>query len=94
MTARRPVTRIGGKNKQLPASDTLVWSAAYRVAALSITRTSGKITSFTEDGVTTTITYNANGSVNTVSKPVGALTRTETYAYTDGVLTGMTATEV
>ena len=39
------------------------------------------------------ITYNADGSVDTVSYPSGALTRTETYSYTGGVLTGMTAAE-
>ena len=51
------------------------------------------MTSITEDGVETVITYNADGSVDTVSYPRGALTRTETYAYTGGVLTGMTASE-
>ena len=61
--------------------------------AVSITYTDGRVTSITEDGVATVITYNADGSVDTVSYPRGALTRTETYAYTDGVLTGMTASE-
>ena len=53
----------------------------------------GSINTVTEDGVTKTFAYNGDGSINTVSWPVGALIRTETYSYTDGVLNGMTATE-
>lgn len=63
------------------------------VDALTITYTSGRVTGIDADGVDTTITYNADGTVNTVSYPAGALTRTETYSYTSGVLTGMTAIE-
>lgn len=62
--------------------------------ALTVNYTAGRVTSIVQDGVTTTITYNADGTVHTVSYPIGSLTRTETYAYTAGVLTGMTATEV
>jgi uncharacterized lipoprotein NlpE involved in copper resistance len=61
--------------------------------ALTITYTGDRVTGIDEDGVDTTITYNADGTVHTVSYPVGALTRTETYSYTAGVLTGMTAAE-
>lgn len=67
--------------------------AAPPVDALSITYTDGRVTAVTADAVTTTVTYNADGTVNTVSYPAGALTRTETYSYTGGVLTGMTAAE-
>ena len=59
----------------------------------SFTYTDGRVTSVTEDGVETVITYNADGTVDTVSYPAGALIRTETYVYTSGVLTGMTASE-
>jgi hypothetical protein len=61
--------------------------------AVAVGYTDGRVTSIVADGVTTTITYNADGTVNTVSYPSGALTRTETYAYTGGVLSGMTASE-
>ena len=64
------------------------------VDSLAITYNgNGSIATLTEDGVVKTFAYNGDGSINTVSWPVGALTRTETYSYTDGVLTGMTATE-
>lgn len=63
------------------------------VNSVSVTYTAGVVTSFTEDGVTTSITYNADGTVNTVSYPRGSMTRTETFSYTAGNLTGMTATE-
>lgn len=53
----------------------------------------GSVSTLTEDGVTKTFAYNGDGSINTVSWPVGPLTRTETYSYTSGVLTGMTAVE-
>ena len=61
--------------------------------AVSFTYTSGRITTISADGIDTARTYHADGTVNTISYPRGALTRTETYAYTDGVLTGMTAAE-
>lgn len=94
MTARRPQVRIGGRNKQLPLADTLPSSIIDLVDALTVGYTSGRVTSVVEDGVTKTITYNADGTVNTVSFPHRGLTRTETYAYTGGVCTGMTAVEV
>lgn len=53
----------------------------------------GTVATLTEDGVVKTFAYNGDGTINTVSWPVGALTRTETYSYTSGVLTGMTAVE-
>ena len=56
--------------------------------------TSGRITSVTEDGVTTSITYNANGTVATVSYPRNNKTRTETYSYNAaGQVSGMSALE-
>ena len=53
----------------------------------------GSIATLTEDGVVKTFAYNGDGTINTVSWPIGALTRTETYSYSSGVLTGMTAVE-
>lgn len=54
----------------------------------------GRISSIVEDGVVKTIAYNSDETVHTVSWPIGAITRTETFSYTDGVLTGITTTEV
>ena len=53
----------------------------------------GSINTVVEDGVTKTFSYNADNSINTVVWLVGSLTRTETYSYSSGVLTGMTAVE-
>lgn len=70
-----------------PAPEALPASTAY-------TRTGDVITKITEDGEDITIAYNADGTVNTVSYPHAGKTRTETYSYTAGVPTGMTATEI
>lgn len=61
--------------------------------AMSLTYTSGRVTQITEDGVATNIAYNSDGTVNTISYPHAGKTRTETYSYTNGVPTGMTAVE-
>lgn len=61
--------------------------------AMSLTYTSDRVTQITEDSVDTTITYNGDETVNTISYPHGGKTRTETYSYTNGAPTGMTATE-
>ena len=53
----------------------------------------GTVATLTEDGVVKTFAYNGDGTIDTVSWPVGPLTRTETYSYSSGVLTGMTAVE-
>lgn len=42
---------------------------------------------------TTTVTYNPEGTVNTVTVVYNGVTRVETYAYSGGNLTGMTAVE-
>lgn len=67
---------------------------ASTVSTMSITRTGDNITRITEDSVQTNIAYNADGTINTVSYPVGSKTRTETFTYSSGQLTGMTASEV
>ena len=63
-------------------------------ASMSITYSSGRVVKITEDGVETNITYNPDETVNTISYPHNGKTRTETYTYTDGWPTGMTASEV
>jgi len=50
----------------------------------------GTVNTVTENGVTRTLAYNSDGSVNTISWPI---TRTQTFSYTNGALTGMTTTE-
>lgn len=81
---------VGADIKSLKAT---AGGAASPVNAMTLTRTGGRITSVTEDGVTTSVTYNADGSVNTVAYPRAGKTRTETYTYASGALTGMNATE-
>lgn len=79
-----------GNTKKIP-DGTL---KASTVSAMSITRTGENITRITEDSVQTNIAYNADGTINAVSYPVGSKTRTETFTYSSGQLTGMTASEV
>ena len=63
--------------------------------SLSITYNgNGSVNTVTEDGVTKTFTYNGDGTINTVSWPVGTKTRTETFSYSSGSLTGKTSVEV
>ena len=54
----------------------------------------GFVNSYNENGKVRSITYNADGTVYTIKNAVGSKLRTETYTYTNGLLTGMTATEV
>lgn len=68
-------------------------AALGKTDAMSLTYTDGLVTKIIEDGVETTITYNSDGLPHTVSFPHGSLTRTETYSYTNGMPTGMTASE-
>lgn len=58
------------------------------------TYTNGAVTKITEDGADTDITYNPDGTVNTVTYLNGTKMRTETYTYLAGQVTGMTASEV
>lgn len=62
--------------------------------AMTITRTGEQITKITEDGADTDITYNSDNTVNTLTFMRGEKTRTETYTYADGLVIGMTASEV
>ena len=79
----------------LGSGDLLVDGGGPLIDSLTITYNGdGTVATLTEDGVVKTFAYNGDGTINTVSWPVGALTRTETYSYSSGVLTGMTATEV
>ena len=63
--------------------------------SLSITyNANGSVATMNTDGLVKTMTYNPDGSLHTVSWPVGSLTHTETYSYSGGRISGMTATEV
>lgn len=53
----------------------------------------GSVATVAEDGLTKVLTYNLDGTLNTISWPTNGKTRTETYTYTSGVLTSITATE-
>lgn len=78
----------------LGSGDLLVDGGGPLIDSLTITYNGdGTVATLTEDGVVKTFAYNGDGTINTVSWPVGALTRTETYSYTSGVLNGMTAVE-
>ena len=92
-SAALPV-QAGSAGRYLTTDGTSASWASLEIDALSITYNGdGSIATLTEDGVVKTFAYNGDGSINTVSWPVGALTRTETYSYTSGVLTGMAAVE-
>ena len=86
--------QAGSAGRYLTTDGTSASWASLEIDALSITYNSdGSIATLTEDGVTKAFAYNGDGSINTVTWPVGALTRTETYSYSSGVLTGMAAVE-
>ena len=86
--------QAGSAGRYLTTDGTSASWASLEIDALSITYNgNGSIATLTEDGVVKTFAYNGDGSINTVSWPIGALTRTETYSYTSGVLAGMTAVE-
>lgn len=86
--------QAGSAGRYLTTDGTSASWASLEIDALSITYNgNGSIATLTEDGVTKTFAYNGDGTINTVSWPVGALTRTETYSYISGVLTDMTAVE-
>lgn len=95
MATHKPLVRIGGRFRQLPAGHLLHSSAEPAAAAVSMTYNGdGTVATVTVDGVTKTLAYNSDGTINTISWPVaGGKTRTETYSYTSGVLSGMTAAE-
>lgn len=67
-------------------------------SSTTVTYSSGSVTQVSElvDGVSvvTNITYNSDGTVNTITYPRNGKMRTETYAYSSGSITGMTSTEV
>ena len=87
--------QAGSAGRYLTTDGTSASWASLEIDALSITYNgNGTVATLTEDGVVKTFAYNGDGTINTVSWPRGALTRTETYSYSSGVLNGMTATEV
>lgn len=96
MAVRLPLVRVGGRIRQLPAGDTLPVSGGTPapINAMSVAYSAGRVSAVTEDGVTTSIGYDTQGRVSTVSYPRNGKTRTETYTYnTNGTLAGMTAAE-
>ena len=86
--------QAGSSGRYLTTDGTSASWASLEIDALSIAYNGdGSIATLTEDGVVKTFSYNGDGTIKTVSWPVGALTRTETYSYSSGVLNGMTAVE-
>jgi len=100
LNSKQPALVSGGNIKTingqtvLGAGDLTISGGSDVVDALSIAYTSGRVSSITEDGVTTTLTYDGNGRLSTVVYPRGGKTRTETYTYNpDGSMAGMAASE-
>lgn len=98
ITYRTYRRRSAGSAGADPSVNVSVWelqSDGIPSASMTVTYTNGRPSSFTEGGVTTTITYNSAYFVSTLSWPRNGKTRTETYSYdAAGNVTGMTATEV
>lgn len=98
ITYRTYRRRSAGSAGADPSVNVSVWelqSDGIPSASMTVTYTNGRPSSFTEGGVTTTITYNSAYFVSTLSWPRNGKTRTETYSYNAaGNVTGMTATEV
>lgn len=92
---------VSGTNIKTVNGGSLVGSGdlvvtAGEVATVAVTyNTDGSVNTVTEDGLVKTFAYNSDGTVNTISWPVsGGKTRTQTYAYSSGALTGVTTSEV
>lgn len=62
--------------------------------SVTLNYVNGLIASVVEDGITTSFSYNSDGTIHTISKPAGSKTRIETFAYSGGVISSITATEV
>lgn len=62
--------------------------------SVTLNYVNGLIASVVEDGITTSFSYNTDGTIHTISKPSGFKTRIETFAYSGGVISSITATEV
>ena len=79
--------RIGavGDPKYLSKTEASATYAPAFPASQTIAYTDGNVTSVTEDGITTTYTYNPDGTVDTDTRQ--GVTRK--YTYTDGNLTGI-----
>ena len=93
-TYRRRGAGSGGADPSVNVAAWELQSAGLPPAGQTVAYTGGRVTSVTEDGVTRTITYDAQGRVNTIAYPRGSKTRTETYTYNGaGKYTGMTAVE-
>ncbi|UKA69596.1 hypothetical protein [Arthrobacter sp. FW306-06-A] len=50
----------------------------------------GSVQSVTENGITTTYTYNTDGTVATDTRTINGVTTTRNYGYTNGNLTSIT----
>ena len=62
------------------------------IAAATFSYTNNLVTGMSEDGVTTTIAYNAQNQVSTVTYQRGANTLVETYTYSNGKVVSMSST--
>lgn len=76
-------TKMGGRF--LTKTEASATYAPAFPASQTIAYTDGNVTSVTEDGITTTYTYNPDGTVDTDTRQ--GVTRK--YTYTDGNLTGI-----
>lgn len=90
--------KTAGTGSVDPSLDAAHWEPQYTPplpTSVSLSYTGRQVTSITEDGVTTTLTYDDKGRLLTATYPHGIKTRTETYAYnSNGTMSGVTATEV
>lgn len=89
LVAGTNIKTLGGKSPLGEGDIPLI----QRAMAMALGYTAGRVTTITEDGVDTTIAYNPDGTVHTITSTVEGKTRTETFIYTSGQLTSMTATE-
>lgn len=92
--AQEQTARTQAIDAEALARSNAIAAAHAPVNALGASYGAGRVTGITENGVATTIGYDAQGRVSTVSYPRAGKTRTETYTYNpDGSVAGMTAAE-
>ena len=101
LDGEKQATLVSGGNIKTLNGSSLLGSGNLSVGGggepttLTLTYNSNNtVNTVTEDGVVKTLSYNSDDTVNTISWSVGGgLTRTQTFSYTGGELTGMTTTE-
>ncbi|TQJ60470.1 YD repeat-containing protein [Arthrobacter sp. SLBN-83] len=78
------------KGSKTEAALSATYAGAFPAAQTIVYNTDGSVQSVTENGITTSYTYNSDGTVATDSRTVNGVITTRNYGYTNGNLTSIT----